>query len=158
MTRIRSGIAISAGSAWPAASSPLMPSARSLSANPLFLPRSAVRPDELQAASEDGLGVVVQSCDVKAVLALSHRQLLRRQRGPEAADACGPDYMIIGAVIDEHGLRDIPEPILCTAPESGQRCRRPHWHPVVAEFGDAFLLDVAGDALQRRHEQLKHRG
>src|ERR1022692_4442822 len=39
---------------------------------PLFLTRVAVCPNELQTASEDGLGVVVQGCDMKAVIAVSY--------------------------------------------------------------------------------------
>ena len=42
---------------------------------------------------------------MKAVIAVSYSQLVRRQRPPEDIETGGTDDMILSVVIDEDGLR-----------------------------------------------------
>src|SRR6266568_5811929 len=76
-----------------------MPGVTARLAGASWLP--GVIPDELEAAFEDGPGVVVERRDVVAVGAFTHGHLVARHPGQQRAHAGRTDHVVGRAPVDE---------------------------------------------------------
>src|ERR1700744_5236458 len=107
------------------------------------LPSAFVILDELVAALEDGLGVVVEGGHVVTIRQLTHGDAVLGQSGKQRLHAGRADYVVDHAAVHQHWLADLPQPFYRRAPEFGQGGRGTDRHPVVAGLGRSGLLDVA---------------
>src|SRR5262245_44320297 len=102
-----------------------------------FLSRTTVRTNEVQAASEDGLRIVVEGSDVIAVRALPDLKLVCGQSLAQDLEVGGPDHVVGRTAIHQDRLRHLVQMSLSNPPESRKRRRGFHRRSVVRKLGDA---------------------
>jgi hypothetical protein len=117
-----------------------------------------VLPDKLKTPRKYCLGIVIQCRDVITVGKLPHLKLAGWHRRPQQPEAGRPDDMVGVATVRQDRLPQIREVLLSDAPQPRQRRRGLDRNPVVPDLAHPLFLDVAGDALERRHDQLERRG